>query len=46
MNFAIKGVSEDAEKFQFNTAIARMMELLNALYKYDTETSDKNIDFS
>lgn len=42
MNFAIKGVSEDAERFQFNTAIARMMELLNALYKYDTEAENKN----
>lgn len=30
----IKGVSEDAEKMQFNTAIARMMELTNALTKY------------
>ena len=45
MNFAIKGVSEDAEKFQFNTAVARMMELLNALYKYDSEASDKNTHF-
>lgn len=33
---AIKGVAEDAEKFQFNTSIARLMELVNALYKYDT----------
>jgi len=32
---AIKGVTEDAEKFQFNTSIARLMELVNALYKYD-----------
>lgn len=30
----IKGVTEDAEKMQFNTAIARMMELTNALAKY------------
>jgi len=30
----IKGVTEDAEKMQFNTAIARMMELTNALTKY------------
>jgi leucyl-tRNA synthetase len=35
--FAIKGVSEDAEKLQFNTAIARLMELTNALSKYVTE---------
>lgn len=31
---AIKGVTEDSEKMQFNTAIARMMELTNALTKY------------
>jgi leucyl-tRNA synthetase len=31
---AVKGVTEDAEKMQFNTAIARMMELTNALNKY------------
>ncbi|MGK0465009.1 leucine--tRNA ligase [Clostridium sp.] len=36
-HFAIKGVSEDAEKLQFNTAIARLMELTNALSKYVTE---------
>ncbi|HEY8422228.1 MAG TPA: leucine--tRNA ligase [Thermoclostridium sp.] len=34
-NTAIKGVTEDADKFQFNTSIARLMELTNALYKYD-----------
>ncbi|EPZ1654689.1 class I tRNA ligase family protein, partial [Escherichia coli] len=31
---AIKGVTEDADKFQFNTAIARMMEFVNAFSKY------------
>jgi len=30
----IKGVTEDAEKMQFNTAIARMMEFTNAIAKY------------
>lgn len=44
-NFAIKGVSEDAEKFQFNTSISRLMELVNALYKYDQEVENKNIKF-
>lgn len=29
----IKGVSEDMEKLSFNTAIAKMMELTNAIYK-------------
>jgi len=30
----IKGVTEDSEKMQFNTAIARMMEFTNAIAKY------------
>lgn len=33
-HFAIRGVTEDSEKMQFNTAIARLMELTNALNKY------------
>ncbi len=43
-HFAIRGVSEDAEKLQFNTAIARLMELTNALNKYLNEAV-KNTDF-
>ncbi len=39
----IKSVSEDAEKFQFNTSISRLMELVNALYKYDADVKEKNI---
>lgn len=41
---AIKGVTEDADKMQFNTAIARMMELVNALSKYLQE-ENLNLDF-
>ncbi len=41
-NFAIKNVSRDMEAFSFNTAIARLMELLNALTKYDT-LEEKNV---
>jgi leucyl-tRNA synthetase len=33
-NYAIRHVCADIENFQFNTAIARMMELTNALGKY------------
>ncbi|WP_010294323.1 leucine--tRNA ligase [Clostridium senegalense] len=33
-HFAIKNVTEDGDKMQFNTAIARMMEFTNALSKY------------
>lgn len=43
-HFAIKGVTEDAEKLQFNTAIARLMELTNALSKYLNE-ENKNSNF-
>ena len=35
-NYAIKQVDKDMETFSFNTAVARLMELLNALSKYDT----------
>ena len=34
-NFAIQRVARDLESFSFNTAVARLMELLNAMYKYD-----------
>ncbi len=42
MNYAIKKVSEDAGgKFQFNTAISTIMELVNEMYRYK-ERSDVN----
>ena len=41
---AIKGVTEDGDKMQFNTAIARMMEFVNALSKYLSEDT-KNLEF-
>ena len=41
---AIKGVTDDGNKMQFNTAIARMMEFVNALSKYMQEET-KNLDF-
>lgn len=40
---AIKNATQDTERFQFNTAISRCMELVNALYKYDAEAKVKNI---
>lgn len=43
-NHSIKGVTKDAEIFQFNTSIAKLMELLNALYKYDADVENKNIN--
>lgn len=44
-HYTIKSVTEDAEKFQFNTSISRLMELVNALYKYDNDVEVKNIKF-
>ena len=41
---AIKGVTEDSDKMQFNTAIARMMEYVNALSKY-LQVENKNLEF-
>lgn len=40
---AIKSVTGDAERFQFNTAVSRLMELVNSFYKYDNDVQDKNI---
>lgn len=42
VNYAIKSVDKDMETFSFNTAIARLMELLNALIKYDA-IENKNV---
>ncbi len=42
-NYAIKQVDKDMEIFSFNTTVARLMELLNALTKYDVAEGEKNI---
>lgn len=42
-HFAIKGASADTERFQFNTAISRSMELVNAMYKYEADVEVKNV---
>ena len=34
-NYAVKQITRDVENFSFNTAVARLMEYVNALYKYD-----------
>lgn len=38
----IMSVEHDMEMFSFNTAIARIMEFVNALYKYDSDSKEKN----
>ncbi len=34
LNYCIKEVKKDIPEFGFNTAVARLMELVNAMYKY------------
>ncbi|MCM1289945.1 MAG: leucine--tRNA ligase [Corallococcus sp.] len=41
-NATIKAVDNDYDEFSFNTAVARMMELVNALCKYDS-CAEKNV---
>jgi len=36
LHSTIKAVTEDLEIFSFNTAIARLFELVNAMYRYDS----------
>ncbi len=40
LHYTIKQVSADIPQFSFNTAIARIMELVNALYKYTDGKAD------
>ncbi len=45
-NYTIKQVDKDLNSFSFNTAIARLMEYVSALYKYNTiEETNKNVTF-
>ncbi len=44
-NNSIKGVTRDTEIFQFNTSIAKLMELLNAVIKYEQSMAPKNPTF-
>ena len=39
MHNSIKMISQDLQKFQFNTSISRIMELVNALYLYRQNVS-------
>ncbi len=44
-HYAIKNISRDVEAFSFNTSVARLMEYVNALQKYEAETAEKNVEF-
>lgn len=39
-NHTIMSLNRDMEVFSFNTAVARLMEYVNALYKYDSQPDD------
>lgn len=41
-NNTIKSVTADLGSFSFNTAIARLMEFVNAIYAYDSAVEHKN----
>jgi leucyl-tRNA synthetase len=41
LNSTVKSVTEDLERFSFNTAISRMMEFVNALYKHLDEVPEQ-----
>ena len=42
-HYAIKSIDKDMEVFSFNTVVARLMEFVNAIYKYDSLDKDKNV---
>ena len=44
-HYAIKNITHDMEGFSFNTSVARLMEYVNALQKYDGEKEVKNLPF-
>jgi leucyl-tRNA synthetase len=44
-NYAIKCITRDMEDFSFNTSLARLMEYVNALQKYEGEISQNNPAF-
>ena len=44
-HYAIKHITRDVEAFSFNTSVARLMEYVNALQKYENEVEAKNVEF-
>lgn len=41
-NFTIKSMTADMKNFSFNTAVARLMEFVNAIYTYFNKTQNHN----
>ena len=46
MHYAIKNVAADIPAFSFNTAVARLMELVNALYLLERPGKDNRVGLS
>jgi leucyl-tRNA synthetase len=44
-HYAIKSITRDVEEFSFNTSVARLMEYVNAIQRYDNEVEAKNVAF-
>ena len=44
LNNSIKGVTQDTERFHFNTSISRIMELVNELYRYTSDVNEKDLN--
>lgn len=44
MHKTIKGVTEDMERLTYNTAIAKLMEFVNAVYKSDKPVATKDME--
>ncbi len=43
---SIKGTTEDTERLHFNTALSRIMELVNGLYRYTADRPNEEINAS
>lgn len=41
-NFTVKSMAADMKNFSFNTAVARLMEFVNAIYTYFNKTQNPN----
>jgi leucyl-tRNA synthetase len=41
---SIKGITEDVDKFQFNTSISRLMEAINEYYRYIAEKEELDLN--
>ena len=44
MHNSIKGVNQDTQRFMFNTSIARLMELYNAITDYEKNTTTETMN--